>query len=1070
MDSLPPIPPTAIKKIRTSDFDPYIKALSDVFDKFQYNRAIGLSAATEGTPLLSATEDVDSDSWKELLEIASKIIVLEEQGKKRVNSTHHTHRARMVSANAPPLDTVPYFFRDMDFNLGNPNTFAKVYENADFSKLSLSDVNLTSSLLQDKLTLFLETVDVHLIKEISTRSTSFFSALSTLQALHQETHECVTQINELRSKLSNLSKVSIKQGLEVGRLNTRRDNVVKLYNGVKRIATVQQTQPMIKSFLEMANYTAALDLMEDTCKELKGLGSDDSEKEGIDLSGVQCILHLSSQLNETWATLEKTMKQELVDVLIRQVQYAVESMDQTSKLSPTFQGAPVGTFVSNIMKNNPKMQINVNWQAGTKIDANRNFAKQLEPLVVGLLRMDKLGSALQLYKENLMREIKIMTRKFYPTIVSPPSDGDGSVIDPAERKKEQQNMLAKQLKAMTFDSFFDLMVMIFVTLLHVMQQTAILNDMAVKIINDAKDSGVVVGQSLYIEFKTSEKQEGTAEGDKAASPRRKRLDEDDDDLDAVDFEDDVGTMRTRDSFHGQNEANASDLGSRGLSAFSQMVSESSDVLLAVSDLSNARSAKLISVRSDQNARLNPKDFYRLFDATREFINGGEDLCGHHGISLKGTMLSQAKLYLNHFHDERSKQLAIVIENEQWVKAEVPVDFQEIVEQILAAGQSSNPVTAQTKSKSDDLDDFDDDEDFDGDLGSATKATPKDADKKPGPKDGGVKTSRYLAIDGHKYYVAGSVLLFLKMLADYNQCLENIPSLVTEILNRILDILKIFNSKVCQVILGAGATKSAGLKNINAGHIALAAQSVGAVLGTIPHLRSGIEKYLSSKQQVLLSDFDRISRDYKDHQGELYAKLVSIMNERLAIQIKHLLAVNWDSPESKDLSPDESSTVHIATMVKETATLHRVLVKYLSNETLRMIMADVFQSYNKKLEEELKKIDLFTSAGKNRLLMDVQFLIRGLATLDDIDGPGNHLEVVVNNIKIKDKRIYTPPAPPAATTPLASVDATASTGGRGMGSFFGTSMTANTGNQGSAAQSPLPGAKKNFSLGKMLQKE
>ena len=84
-----------------------------------------------------------------------------------------------------------------------------------------------------------------------------------------------------------------------------------------------------------------------------------------------------------------------------------------------------------------------------------------------------------------------------------------------------------------------------------------------------------------------------------------------------------------------------------------------------------------------------------------------------------------------------------------------------------------------------------------------------------------------------------------------------------------------------------------------------------------------------------------------------------------IQIMCYQAMNWDTPDPKDMSPDETSTVHMASLVKETGTLHRVLMKYLSNETLRQIMSDVFKSYNKKMEEELKKIDLFTSSGKNR---------------------------------------------------------------------------------------------------------
>jgi vacuolar protein sorting-associated protein 54 len=91
-----------------------------------------------------------------------------------------------------------------------------------------------------------------------------------------------------------------------------------------------------------------------------------------------------------------------------------------------------------------------------------------------------------------------------------------------------------------------------------------------------------------------------------------------------------------------------------------------------------------------------------------------------------------------------------------------------------------------------------------------------------------------------------------------------------------------------VILGAGAMRSAGLKNITARHIALAIQTLGVVVAIIPHLCTAISNRLPTKQQVLLGGFDRLLRDYRDHQNELYFKLVNIMQERLVVHCKGLM--------------------------------------------------------------------------------------------------------------------------------------------------------------------------------------
>ena len=58
----------------------------------------------------------------------------------------------------------------------------------------------------------------------------------------------------------------------------------------------------------------------------------------------------------------------------------------------------------------------------------------------------------------------------------------------------------------------------------------------------------------------------------------------------------------------------------------------------------------------------------------------------------------------------------------------------------------------------------------------------------------------------------------------------------------------------------------------------------------------------------------------------------------------------------------------------------------------------------------------------RLLIDIQFFIQKLSALDGVDGPGNHLEVVVNNIKIKDRR-----AAHASTAPQMASRASSSPG-------------------------------------------
>jgi vacuolar protein sorting-associated protein 54 len=57
-----------------------------------------------------------------------------------------------------------------------------------------------------------------------------------------------------------------------------------------------------------------------------------------------------------------------------------------------------------------------------------------------------------------------------------------------------------------------------------------------------------------------------------------------------------------------------------------------------------------------------------------------------------------------------------------------------------------------------------------------------------------------------------------LLFDYLKLVVNLPMLNIDAMSRVIEFLKAFNSRTCQVVLGAGAMRSAGLKNITAKHL------------------------------------------------------------------------------------------------------------------------------------------------------------------------------------------------------------------------------------------------------------
>ena len=60
--------------------------------------------------------------------------------------------------------------------------------------------------------------------------------------------------------------------------------------------------------------------------------------------------------------------------------------------------------------------------------------------------------------------------------------------------------------------------------------------------------------------------------------------------------------------------------------------------------------------------------------------------------------------------------------------------------------------------------------------------------------------------------------------------------------------------------------------------------------------------------------------YKEHQSELYQKLVSIMNERVQSHIGNMKNINWDAPTPTDIPDPSQPTTHMMLLVKETGIL------------------------------------------------------------------------------------------------------------------------------------------------------
>ncbi|ORE06130.1 Vps54-domain-containing protein [Rhizopus microsporus var. microsporus] len=757
---IPPVAHATIPRIRPTDFETYLSHIGPVFERYSNNRKL-LNAA------IQEQEEEEEQQAQAISKRGRNPYSLPPQHILSSESLLDDDVSKTPPRELPMLENVPPIFFEPDFLLENPQVFDTVCEGANIVESNSGPV---LTILQEKLSYYLDTVEIHLLREIENRSSSFFEALSNLQALHQQTVDCISQIHTIRQKMKRIQDTECKDGLEVIRLQVRKRNLEKLYNITMAVKSIRAVQPTVQALLTEGDYFAALDLIQTTKDALA------DPEQGLD--GIKSLANFSSELDEMQKSVSIMMQHDFLSLLLSDFSF----------------------HLNNVKKELTMLDVQEN-------TIENDLSEKLLRNIKGLIRTDTMMSTLQNYKERLLVEIKDIVRKRHPL---------GGTTDASEQG------FTRQLKAMPFVSFFQMLLNVLSILIQ-----------------------AILRASAYHTLFTPH-----------LSP--------------------------------------------------ELEQESSDVVSAVAELAQAQCRKLIVSRNEQNALLNPTDFYRLSHVLDTFVAQCEVYSG--GRGLRSLITSQQRSFVDHFHMERVKQETQLIENEQWAVSEVPFEFQTIVNQLC-----------------------------EGNVAHLVDETGEDKQEK--------SSKKHLVIDGQSFYVVGCTLLILKMFQDYTKCVYNLENIAIDIVQKLIELLKLFNSRVCQVILGAGAMQSAGLKNITAKHLALASQSIGVMIVLIPKLNKCIYP-LIEQNNSFFSEFDRIVKDYSNHQSEIHKKLVAIMNERFNAHVKSMQSIEWDEEEEIE----RKANTYMETLVTETIRLHKVLSKYLPVDELKVnrkckdqLIADTYSS-------------------------------------------------------------------------------------------------------------------------------
>ncbi|PTB42122.1 hypothetical protein M441DRAFT_67670 [Trichoderma asperellum CBS 433.97] len=949
---IPPVTLTNIPQIDPEEFGPYLAQISTLYEQL---RRVKENEEEENANRRGSKQDEQADSAGDGLLRPGARNRLPRKGStaslsslNSVDTVSSLRRPSVLSRKAaqgpPPLSTIPTVYFDDDFHLENPRTFDVVSERSEVIQKHKDEGNgnavaprktlATNAILQEKLSWYMDTIEIHLINSISTASTTFFTALGSLKELHSEAADSVMRIKALRKELEILDERVAANGLMMVQKQRRQENLRQLSDAVWQLRLITEGVASCESLVDAGEVEKALVNIDSL--ELLIAGERDESDQGEmprlrDLRSASALQGVNSDLTQLRFRIGRAYESQFSSMLSFDVRKHVESVTSADVLIRWSNAAPKARGGS--YPRSPS--VFPTYLAGTD-----ELKAQIRPVMTGLHRAQHIATAATAYREDILREIRNLIRRPLPSsndddsmsMMSISTAGGGRHLSSQEKSAN----LARNLRALDPEDAEALLMKIYIGVTETLRRAST----QIKVLLD-------IASSLSDQPGGSDGLKSPPIRSPLPSPRYDRQ----------------GNNQQQSAFAIQEELHkAIDMG---------------NLLAQAVDLANEKIVKILKVRSEQAIHLPLDLFLRYFNLNLYFTYECEAISGRSCTALKTVVNNHIKEFVQKYRDAAMQKLAQGMESDQWSSKDFTDENTQLLNRILEC--STQDIEAWTESSKIWI----------------PYETPKKLSSDAaalGTNGAGKEKVRNAIIESEKFVLPNSAILCLDGMGNFLQLIAGIPSMTTDIATSLVAYLQLFNSRCTQLILGAGATRSAGLKNITARHLALASQALSFMAALVPHVREYVRRQAGSGGNVtnLMGEFDKIRRLFQEHQDSIHQKLIEIMRGRATNHAKSIRSIIWDVE-----SPDEKHSF-IQKLAEETTTLHRVLTKHLPETSIQVIMVPVFASYKTQLGDALRQAPVATQAGQSRMAKEVDFFINKLQKVDGFGDTGDFLIGIVKS--------------------------------------------------------------------------
>lgn len=913
--------------METSEFRPYLTQVGALYDALQRAKD---NEEEGGTQLLRKTSKHDdfadlfhenagrpSVSRKASLASLASLSTAQDSPPPRRRSSAGRRAAQI----ATPLSTIPNVYFEPEFHLENPRTFDVVSERSEVvrptpgtpderktsngSAIAPRKALATNAILQEKLSWYMDTIEVHLIASISTASTSFFAALGSLRELHSEAAESVQRIKGLRAELETLDKEMAVGGLNIVNMRRKRENMKQLGDAVKQLRYIVEGVQHCENLVDNGQVERALLAIDALEKLIAGEESPAFSTQGElqlrDLRNAKALQGFSGDMIALRFRIGKTFESRFLDALIGDLRHHVDSVSAADTLKRW-------SFASQRSRGAPLREASTSTPA--YLILNDGLRSELLADLEGLRRARHTSPATSAYRDAVLKEVKCIIKRPLP---SSNDDDNESMISistiGAKSQKSQADrsaILARNLRALDPESAEELLVKIYIGVGETLRRLGT----QVKLLLD-------VTSSL-----------GDGPSGIKSPPRSPSF----------------GNLNP----HLMNSNSHSSQSAQQIQEEMHEALDMSNLLGQAVDIAQNQIVKVLNVRRAQSIEQPLPYFLRYFTMNLLFANECEAVSGRSGTELKTVVNGHIIKFVQELKTIEREKLATGMESDTWEAKDFGETHSVLLSRILEG--STHDVEAW-KSGGKVWIPYTETPNINGSTNGSAAAQTNGTTKAP---------TRKATIDSESFILPSSALLCLTGIENFLHLTAEIPSMTSEIAGAMVDYLSVFDSRCKQLILGAGATRTAGLKNITTRNLALAAQALSFIATLIPHVRETVRRHAGNNAGALMGEFDRVRRLYQEHQGNIQDKLIEIMSGRATSLVRTMQTINWD-----DASPSSTASPYMMTLTKDTNTLYRVLDKHLPKSTLSMIMVPVFRSYKDQWGKAFNDARITTQNGKVR---------------------------------------------------------------------------------------------------------